>query len=160
MRPSLLHRIRGGGGETNRLLDLYGAENEDPSENKEDHSRNELDGDEEARTLYEDIPQEELLDEIELSTPPKTTTLRRSARINRIQARHARDISSRTQTERASTGIADFDMLSSDTTKFGLDIISGELIDARGYLSAGLDDFNQGRLEDKYIARVLVKARP
>ena len=49
-------------------------------------------------------------------------------------------------------------MLSSDTTKFGLDIISGELIDARGYLSAGLDDFNQGRLEDKYIARVLVKA--
>ena len=148
----------GGRGETNRLLDLYGAENEDLSENKEDHSRNELDGDEEARTLYEDIPQEELLDEIELSTPPKTTTLRRSARINRIQARHARDISSSTQTERASTGIADFDMLSSDTTKFGLDIISGELIDARGYLSAGLDDFNQGRLEDKYIARVLVKA--
>ena len=166
----------GGGGDQPRLLDLYGTENGVATENAEDHphegdkeatekgdqeaienAEDHLhDGDKEAQMLYDDIPQADFLDEVDLDTPPKTTTLRRSARIKRIQARHSHDTVPRAQMTQS--GIADFDMLSSDTTKFGLDIISGELIDARGYLSAGQDDLNRGRLEDKYLARVLIKA--
>ena len=167
-----------GGGENTRLLDLYGTGEHVPNEHKETHDEHngdkeaqeaydEHNGDKEAQMLYDDIPPEpltkdetEILDEIETVASPQPPTLRRSARLHRIQTRHAHDNSPRALKHQApnTTGVANFDMLSSDTTKFGLDVMSGELIDAKGYLSAGVDDFNQGRLEDKYIARVLVKA--
>ena len=137
------------------------------SDKEAQEAYDEHNGDKEAQMLYDDIPPEpltkdetEILDEIETVASPQPPTLRRSARLHRIQTRHAHDNSPRALKHQApnTTGVANFDILSSATTKFGLDVMSGELIDAKGYLSAGVDDFNQGRLEDKYMARVLIKA--
>ena len=142
----------------------------------------------EARILHDDVKAEPVnqdnaeptdqddedytpLDEVETPTSPEPPVLRRSARLNhvstsaklrRIQNRHTgvRTIGHIHQGRDDSYGIGikDFDMLSPLSTRLGLDVLSGDVIDYKGYLSAGKDDFVNGRFQPKYLARVVVKA--
>ena len=166
----------GGGGYEHipRLLDLYG---EDVDDNKAYTEQNDL----EARILYDDINAEPTdqgdedyapLDEVEETpTSPEHPVLRRSARLNhvntsaklrRIQNRHT-DVRTIKHTHQGQDdnhriGIEDFDMLSPLSTRVGFDVLSGDVIDYKGYLSAGKDDFVNGHFQPKYLARVAVKA--
>ena len=174
-RQALLHPTPpapGGGGDTTpRLLDLYGAEAQDATDDPEPT------GDSEARVLYDDVEAEPLenedtlIEDDSVAKSPEPPAPRRSARLNHVSASASSNTSARIRrnqnrhathdTQRDDgdgTGIKDFDRLSPASTRFALDITSGEVIDYKGYLSAGKDDFVDGRFQTKYIARVLVKA--
>jgi len=118
----------------------------------------------EAQLLFDldSEPVADLLDELDLDHPAPPSAPRRSSRLqdhSTVSPVTVKRIAAMQDAcNNSPRGVAAFDDIQSTTTRFGLDLRSGAVFESAGYLGAGADDIVNGLFEDKFLARVYIKA--